>query len=332
MRPLLPWLPACLPWVAPTRDWLDSRLGRTSGKARRSVRWSGTTRSAATWHARAKPSPTASLLSTFLCHATRHLPTAQRGSRRSARGGTSVWEAADNASGGVEVPGASRVEAYYSRITAVYSTEKRRTRSRTSPALPRHRPTAHRGPALTSGVRLSPACTRGPLDCRVTVTSIISQAPTALPLAGRAHVRPLRRRSHLGSCQGQGSKKPYSCARHTTHTKPQYRGAGARSRQSRRPAGSRPARPSVPSRLAARRSPTWAGVTPPFAALAASLPTGPRAPLEPDPRLQTSPATIAVAATILTAMAPAPRDLATHFSPFIGRDQGYQASHGRQHI
>ena len=155
MRPLLPWLPACLPWVAPTRDWLDSRLGRTSGKARRSVRWSGTTRSAATWHARAKPSPTASLLSTFLCHATRHLPTAQRGSRRSARGRTSVWEAADNASGGVEVPGASRVEVYYSRIIAVYSTEKRRTR--TSPAGPPaaagtgHR---HRGPALTSGVRL----------------------------------------------------------------------------------------------------------------------------------------------------------------------------------
>jgi hypothetical protein len=110
-----------MPWVAPTRDWLDSRLGRTSGKARRSVRWSGTTRSAATWHARAKPSPTASLLSTFLCHATRHLPTAQRGSRRSARGRTSVWEAADNASGGVEVPGASRVEVYYSRTTAVYS-------------------------------------------------------------------------------------------------------------------------------------------------------------------------------------------------------------------
>jgi hypothetical protein len=192
----------------------------------------------------------------------------------------------------------------------------------------------HRGPALTSGVRLSPACTRGPLDCRVTVTTIISQAPTALPLAGaRASTcQTLRRRSHLGSCQGQGSKKTYSCARHTTHTKPQYRGAGARSRQIRRPAGSRPARPSVPSRLAARRSPTWAGVTPPFAALAASLPTGPRAPLEPDPRLQTSPATIAVAATILTAMAPAPRDLATHFSPFIGRDQGYQASHGRQHI
>lgn len=192
----------------------------------------------------------------------------------------------------------------------------------------------HRGPALTRLLvfGLSPAFTRGPIDCRVTVTTIISQAPTALPLAGRAHVRPLRRRSHLGSCQGQGSKKPYSCARHTTHTKPQYRGAGARSRQIRRPAGSRPARPSVPLRLAARRSPTRAGVTPPFAALAASLPTGPRAPLEPDPRLQTSPATIAVAATILTAMAPAPRDLATHFSPFIGRDQGYQASHGRQHI
>ena len=57
------------------------------------------------------------------------------------------------------------------------------TRSRTTRA-PRCRGTAHRGPALTSGVRLSPAWTRGPLDCRVTVTSIISQAPTALPLAG----------------------------------------------------------------------------------------------------------------------------------------------------
>jgi len=162
----------------------------------------------------------------------------------------------------------------------------------------------------------------------------ISSTPTALPLAGEhmSDTPPSVTSRIMASCQGQGSKKTYSCARHTTHTKPQYRGAGARSRQSRRPAGSRPARPSVPSRLAARRSPTWAGVTPPFAALAASLPTGPRAPLEPDPRLQTSPATIAVAATILTAMAPAPRDPATHFSPFIGRDQGYQASHGRQHI
>jgi len=51
----------------------------------------------------------------------------------------------------------------------------------------------HRGPALTSGVRLSPACTRGPLDCRVTVTSIISQAPiestNRTATGGRAHVR-----------------------------------------------------------------------------------------------------------------------------------------------
>ena len=335
MRPLLPCLPACLPWVAPTRDWLDSRLGRTSGKARRSVRWSGTTRSAATWHARAKPSPTASLLSTFLCHATRHLPTAQRGSRRSARGGTSVWEAADNASGGVEVPGASRVEVYYSRITAVYSTEKRPVLEvERAPRLPRHRPPGT-GPDFWCSSQPSLDARAPRLSCHSHVHYISSTNRTAT--GGRAHVRHSALRSHLGSCQqpgplGQGSKKTYSCARHTTHTKPQYRGAGARSRQIRRPAGSRPARPSVPLRLAARRSPTWAGVTPPFAALAASLPTGPRAPLEPDPRLQTSPATIAVAATILTAMAPAPRDLATHFSPFIGRDQGYQASHGRQHI
>ena len=182
--------------------------------------------------------------------------------------------------------------------------------------------------AASSGVRLSAQLARGPLYCRVTVTSIISQAPTALPLAGEHMSRQtLRRRSHLGSCQGglQENILMASCARHTTHTKPQYRGAGARSRQIRRPAGSRPARPSVPSRLAARRSPTWAGVTPPFAALAASLPTGPRAPLKPEPRLRPR------SPSLPPSSPPAPRDLATYFSPFIGRDQGYQASHGRQH-
>jgi hypothetical protein len=190
VRPLLPCLPACLPWVAPTRDWLDSRLGRTSGKARRSVRWSGTTRSAATWHARAKPSPTASLLSTFLCHATRHLPTAQRGSRRSARGGTSVWEAADNASGGVEVPGASRVEVYYSRITAVYSTEKRPVLEvERAPRLPRHRPPGT-GPDFWCSSQPSLDARAPRLSCH-SHRSIISQAPTALATAtgGRAHVR-----------------------------------------------------------------------------------------------------------------------------------------------
>lgn len=81
---------------------------------------------------------------------------------------------------------------------------------------------------------------------------------------------------------------PRTYARHTgqSHTKPQYRGAGARSRRICRRAGNHPARLSVPSRLAARHSPTWAVVTPPLAALAASLPTGHRAPLEPEPRLR----------------------------------------------
>lgn len=162
---------------------------------------------------------------------------------------------------------------------------------------------------------------------------VVSQSrPLFLKHQPHCHLRAstcqtLRRRSHLGSCQGglQENILMASCARHTTHTKPQYRGAGARSRQIRRPAGSRPARPSVPSRLAARRSPTWAGVTPPFAALAASLPTGPRAPLKPEPRLRPR------SPSLPPSSPPAPRDLATYFSPFIGRDQGYQASHGRQH-
>ena len=81
---------------------------------------------------------------------------------------------------------------------------------------------------------------------------------------------------------------PRTYARHTgqSHSKPQYRGAGARSRRICRRAGNHPARLSVPSRLAARHSPTWAVVTPPLAALAASLPTGHRAPLEPEPRLR----------------------------------------------
>ena len=104
---------------------------------------------------------------------------------------------------------------------------------------------------------------------------------------GRAHVK---HSAWLGRVSStiHAVPAPRTYARHTgqSHSKPQYRGAGARSRRICRRAGNHPARLSVPSRLAARHSPTWAVVTPPLAALAASLPTGHRAPLEPEPRLR----------------------------------------------
>ena len=141
-------------------------------------------------------------------------------------------------------------------------------------------------------VSVSPASTRGPQ-----IRSDVLQSRSLLfkhrgphchcATGGRAHVK---HSAWLGRVSStiHAVPAPRTYARHTgqSHTKPQYRGAGARSRRICRRAGNHPARLSVPSRLAARHSPTWAVVTPPLAALAASLPTGHRAPLEPEPRLR----------------------------------------------